>query len=136
MGMDLPVLRWKLGDLLTGERVSVYRLNRELAEAGRTVSRTTLYRLAHAQPERIDLEVAGRVLWGLGRITGKHYAVGDLLEYEVPAAPPPDEDDRMWLDNDLSRLGEIEPYEWGEGELEEGEALEYVPGRGLVVVGD
>ena len=134
--MNAPVLRWKLGDLLTYERVSVYRLNRELAEAGRTVSRTTLYRLAHAQPERIDLEVAGRVLWGLERITGKHYAVGDLLEYEVPAAPPSDEDDRVWLDHDFSRLGEIEPYEWGEGELEEGEALEYRPGQGLVVVGD
>ncbi len=106
-----------MGDLLTGERVSVYRLNRELAEAGRTVSRTTLYRLAHNQPERIDLEVAGRVLWGLERITGKHYAVGDLLEYEVPAAPPPPaDDDRVWLDYDLSRLGEIDPYEWGEGE--------------------
>ena len=134
--MNAPVLRWKLGDLLTGERVSVYRLNRELAEAGRTVSRTTLYRLAHDQPERIDLEIAGRVLWGLGRITGKHYAVGDLLEYEVPAAPPPDDDDRGWLNSDLSRLGEIELYEWGEGELDDGETLEYVPGQGLVVVGD
>ena len=135
--MNAPVLRWKLGDLLTGERVSVYRLNRELAEAGRTVSRTTLYRLAHAQPERIDLEVAGRVLWGLGRITGKHYKVGDLLEYEVPAAPPPDDDDdRVWLDNDLSRLGEIEPYEWGEGELEAWDTVRYVPGQGLVVVHD
>lgn len=129
--MNTPVLRWKLGDLLTGERVSVYALNRRLAEAGRTVSRTTLYRLAHEQPDRIDLEVAGRVLWGLEQITGKHYAVSDLLEYEPLIEPEPD--DRVWMDTDLSRLGEFEPYEWGEGEADEGEPLRFVPGRGLVI---
>ena len=118
--MNTPVLRWKLGDLLTGERVSVYALNRQLAEAGRTVSRTTLYRLTHEQPERIDLEVAGRVLWGLEQITGKHYTVTDLLEYD--AAETGDDDleaqTRAWHDADLSRLGEIEPYDWGDDDPE------------------
>ncbi|WMT56223.1 hypothetical protein [Truepera radiovictrix] len=53
------------------------------------MSRTTLYRLASEQPERIDLEVAGRVLCGLEQLTGKRYAVSDLLEYEhdVQSAP-------------------------------------------------
>lgn len=50
-------LKWKLNDILTDEQVSVYALNQRLVEAGRAVSRTTLYRLASEQPERIDLEV-------------------------------------------------------------------------------
>lgn len=88
--MSEPVLRWKLGDLLEREHVSVYALNQRLAESGRSVSRTTLYRLASEQPERIDLEVAGRVLWGLEQLTNKHYAVTDLLEYgSGDTATPP-----------------------------------------------
>ena len=79
--MNTPTLRWKLDNLLKREQVTVYALNQRLAEAGRSVSRTTLYRLANEQPERIDLEVAGRVLWGLEQLTGRHYTVTDLLEY-------------------------------------------------------
>lgn len=116
--MNSPVLRWKLNDILIGERVSVYALNQRLVEAGQGVSRTTLYRLASEQPERIDLEVAGRVLWGLEQITGKHYAVNDLLEYEPLDEPAAPDDDRAWLDADLSRLGEIEPYDWGDEDPE------------------
>lgn len=88
--MSEPVLRWKLNDLLDDAHVSVYALNQRLAEAGRSVSRNTLYRLASEQPERIDLEVAGRVLWGLEQLTGKHYTVTDLLEYDAAEveAPP------------------------------------------------
>ena len=112
--MREPVLRWKLNDLLKGTQVSVYALNQQLVKAGRGVSRNTLYRLANEQPERIDLEVAGRVLWGLEQLTGKHYTVTDLLEYEPGAA----DDDRAWLDADLSRLGEIEPYDWGDEDPE------------------
>ena len=130
--MGSPVLKWKLSDILTSEHVSVYALNQRLVEAGQGVSRTTLYRLASEQPERIDLEVAGRVLWGLEQITGKHYAVADLLEYEPLGDPVPADDDRAWLDADLSRLGEYEPYNWGEGEADEGEPLRFVPGQGLV----
>lgn len=81
--MNEPLLKWKLNDLLKRERVTVYALNQHLTEAGRSVSRTTLYRLASEQPERIDLEVAGRVLWGLEQLTGKHYTVTDLLEYDA-----------------------------------------------------
>ncbi len=44
-----------------------------------------------------------------------------------------DQEDRDWLESDLSRLGEVEPYEWGEGELEEGQPLKYIPGIGLVI---
>jgi hypothetical protein len=135
--MSEPLLRWKLNDLLTQEQVSVYALNQRLAEAGRSVSRTTLYRLANEQPERIDLEVAGRVLWGLEQLTGKHYSVSDLLEYEVASEPEPlDDESKAWLESDLSRLGEFDPYEWEEGELDEGEPVHYDPGKGLLVKGE
>lgn len=43
--------------------------------------------LASEQPELIDL---GRVLWGLEQLTGEHYTVTDLLEYDAAdvEAPP------------------------------------------------
>lgn len=87
--MGEPLLKWKLNNLLERERVTVYALNQRLAEAGRSVSRTTLYRLASEQPERIDLAVAGRVLWGLEQLTGKHYTVTDLLEYDDAESTTP-----------------------------------------------
>ena len=43
--------------------------------------------------------------------------------------------DRTWMESDLSRLGEFEPYEWEEGELEEGKPVRYEPGVGFVVEG-
>lgn len=52
----------------------------------------------------------------------------------APGAPGSGED-RAWLDNDLSGLGEFEPYEWEEGELEEGQPVSYEPGVGAVVEG-
>ncbi len=118
--MTHPVLRWKLNDILTDEQVSVYALNQRLVEAGRSVSRTTLYRLASEQPERIDLEVAGRVLWGLEQLTGKHYTVTDLLEYDAADSGVADVEAQMraWHDADLSRLGEVEPYDWGDTDPE------------------
>lgn len=41
-------------------------------------------------------------------------------------------DDRAWLENDLSRLGEFQPYEWAEGELDEGEPVRRHPSAGAV----
>lgn len=46
-----------------------------------------------------------------------------------------DGEDRGWLESDLSGLGEIEPYEWQEGELEKGAPIDYEPGVGFVVKG-
>jgi predicted transcriptional regulator len=42
------------------------------------------------------------------------------LDAESPEDATPD---RAWLESDLSRLGEYEPYDWQEGELDEGEPL-------------
>lgn len=43
------------------------------------------------------------------------------------------QEDRDWLESDLSHLSKFEPYEWEEGELEEGQPVKYVPGVGLII---
>jgi hypothetical protein len=45
----------------------------------------------------------------------------------------PNAEDSAWLNADLSNLGAYEPYEWAEGELEEGNPVKYIPGKGLVI---
>ncbi len=40
----------------------------------------------------------------------------------------PTSEDRAWIKSDLSRLGEIEPYKWQEGELDDGIPVSYEPG--------
>ncbi len=44
-------------------------------------------------------------------------------------------EDRSWMGSDLSHLNEFEPYEWEEGELEEGIPVRYTPGVGIVIEG-
>jgi len=53
----------------------------------------------------------------------------DVLERELKRT----EDDVAWMESDLSRLGEYEPYEWVEGELEDEVPVRYEPGRGMRV---
>lgn len=45
------------------------------------------------------------------------------------------DEDKAWLESDLSRLGEVEPYEWQEGELDDERPVRYEPGRGVIVEG-
>jgi hypothetical protein len=42
--------------------------------------------------------------------------------------------DRGWMESDLSRLDEIEPYEFAEGDMDKGDPVRYVPGIGFIVV--
>lgn len=42
-------------------------------------------------------------------------------------------EDVAWMEGDLSRLGEFEPYGWAEGELEDETPVKYEPGSGLRV---
>ena len=53
----------------------------------------------------------------------------DVLRRELEGS----NEDIAWLESDLSRLGEIEPYEWAEDELEDETPVRYEPGRGLRV---
>lgn len=65
-------------------------------------------------------------------------AIREALSREskrVAEYAPDNDEDRAWLDSDLSGLGQFEPYEWGEGELEGGRAVRYEPGVGVVVEG-
>lgn len=43
------------------------------------------------------------------------------------------DEDVGWMERDLSRLGEFEPYEWAEGELEDETPVKHEPDRGLRV---
>lgn len=46
------------------------------------------------------------------------------------------DEDRAWLESDLSRLDEYDPYELTEEQLAEEQPIRYVPGLGLVVKDD
>ncbi len=43
---------------------------------------------------------------------------------------------RIWLETDLSNLGEVEAYDWGMQGVPVGSPIRYVQGKGPVVEGD
>jgi hypothetical protein len=54
----------------------------------------------------------------------------------IPAPLPttaPTPEDQAWLNTDLSNLGSHAPYDWAEGELEQGKPIKYIPGKGFVI---
>ena len=132
-----PQVRWKLPALLQQERVSIYRLDQELAKR---VSRTTLYKWGSAPgPKHIDPEVMGWILWGLERITGRRYKVEDLLEIDVPSSQPEteyvlDPESAAWLEAELTQP--LPPYDWGEAGEPEGQRVRYSPEEGFLGVED
>lgn len=118
------MIKWTLRNYLDTNELSAYRL----AQTAK-VSPATVYALARGDHERVSLEVLDKVLTALEHLTGKPAEIGDLLERE-PDPEEMDEETRTWLESGLSRLSDVDPYEWAEGEAEEGEALHYVPGQG------
>ena len=54
----------------------------------------------------------------------------------LEASAPMTGEDHAWLEGDLSRLGEHDPYELTEEQLAEEQAIRYVPGLGLIVEDD
>ena len=125
----MPVA-WKLKEFLDTHDLKPARL---VQASG--IPQATVYRLVRGDTRNLNADTLGLTLDALRALTGEPVGLTDVLEYRVPT-PPPAEDERAWLDADVSRLGEIDPYEWGEGEADEGETLRFVPGQGLVVVGD
>jgi hypothetical protein len=115
--------------VLTTHGISAYRLAREV----KGVSPKTVYavKAGRACPSLAALD---RILTALRSLTGKAIEPGDLLEY-VPPPEPMTDADRAWLESDLSRLGEVEPYDWGPSGPPVGKSLRYVPGSGVVVNG-
>lgn len=126
-------VRWRLAEFLKEHNLTAYRLAKTLESETRA---NTIYRLARegGEPTRVDLSTLGVVLRGLRELTGEEITFDDILEYDPsPLQKGLDEESRTWLESDLSRLGEFEPYDWEEGEANEGESITFVPGRGLVV---
>jgi len=63
----------------------------------------------------------------------KDQSVKEWLEGVLERELKRSHEDIAWLESDLSRLGEIEPYVWAEGELEDETPVRHEPGRGLRV---
>jgi hypothetical protein len=127
-------MRWKLADYLEAHELTPYRLAKQLGSSTRM---NTVYRLARRgqEPTRVDLATLATVMEGLRKLTGEEIKLDDVLEF-VPS-PERDTETAAWLNSDLSRLGEYEPYDWGEEDPEAlGRAVRYEPGRGLVVEED
>lgn len=55
----------------------------------------------------------------------------EMLERELKRSA----EDISWMEGDLSRLGEVAPYDWEEGEIEEEVPVRHEPGKGLLVEG-
>jgi hypothetical protein len=63
----------------------------------------------------------------------KDQSVKEWLEGVLERELERTDEDIAWMEGDLSRLGEYEPYEWAEGELEDETPVRYEPGQGLRV---
>ncbi len=63
----------------------------------------------------------------------KDQSVKEWLEGVLERELKRTDEDIAWMEGDLSRLGEYEPYEWSDGELGDETPVVYEPGRGLRV---
>ena len=78
----------------------------------------------------VDPELRRRVRMAAA---SKDQSVKEWLEEVLKRELRRTDEDIAWMESDLSRLGEYEPYEWTEGELEDESPVRYEPGRGLRV---
>jgi hypothetical protein len=78
----------------------------------------------------VDPELRRRVRMAAA---SKDQSVKEWLEDVLRRELKRSNEDIFWLESDLSRLGEFEPYEWAEGELDDETPVRYEPGRGLRV---
>ena len=78
----------------------------------------------------VDPELRRRVRMAAA---SKDQSVKEWLESVLERELKRTDEDIAWMEGDLSRLGEYEPYEWAEGELEDETPVRYEPGQGLRV---
>ena len=128
-------IRLRFGELLRRRGLTPNRL----ARSARNLSRNTVYALANPSSDRVrvDLIVLAAATDAVASVTSEPVTLEDVLEV-VSVAPTSDrdEEDRIWLETDASRLGEYEPYDWGDLDpFTAGEPV-HVTGDGRVVVGD
>lgn len=89
-------------------------------------NRERLLELAASLPEEVAAEVLDFAEFVRSRRSVGHRANGAGLN----------EEDKAWLDADLSRMGELEPYDWGPEGPPEGKPIEWDDGRqAFVIVG-
>ena len=104
-------VQWKLKPYLEQNSISAHKL---ALEAG--ISPPNLYTLIRGEgAKNVSRETLAKLIGALRRLTGQPISPNDLLEViEEPAFEEMDLETRAWHDADLSRLGEIEPYDWGD----------------------
>ena len=65
--------------------------------------------------------------------------LGEVLDFlnclVRPQANPQTQQDRDWLESDLSGLESYDVYEWQEGELEEGLPVKFIAETGNIEIG-
>lgn len=115
-----------LSEILGRHRIS----QRQLAQrAGlRTATVSALY---NERVKGVEFGTLAAIVNALQELTGQPYTAADLLEVvrtpgkrALPGkAVRQDAETQAWLGDDLSHLGAFEPYEWGEGEQDEGEPI-------------
>ncbi len=123
----MKAIQVKLAGVMARRRVN----RKQLAEASgmRYATLSDVY----TGKRRPTLETLEAVLNGLEQLSGQPIDLLDVLEVvELPGEV--DAETRAWMDGDLSRLGEYEPYDWGEGEQDEGEPVSVLP-DGRVSIG-
>lgn len=104
-------MKWKLKQYLEEHGLTPHALSRES-----NLSTATIYPMARGQAERISLQTMDRVIDALRSLTGERVDIADLLEYGLE--DDLDAETKAWLESDLSRLGEYEPYDWGDDDPE------------------
>lgn len=104
-------MKWQLRDLLERHNLSAYQLAKQLQGK---MNAGSVYTLARGETERVSLATLGYLLGALEKLTGTRYTAADLLAWDAAAfAEELGGEDNAWLTADLSRLDDLEPYDWG-----------------------
>lgn len=103
-------VHWKLKPYLEQNTISAHKL---ALEAG--ISPPNLYTLIRGEgAKNVSRETLAKLIGALRRLTGQPVAINDVLEIIEEPILTMDLETRAWHDCDISRLGEIEPYDWGD----------------------
>lgn len=74
---------WKLPELLEREKITAYRLHKELNESGVKATPNTIYRWARELPSSLSIDLLVGVVDTLRELTGKQITIDDLIEVKT-----------------------------------------------------
>jgi hypothetical protein len=129
-------LTWKFDQYLKAHNLTAYAVQKQLGGSSSTLA----YEWAklNAPPQRLHTEALTKVLDALHALTGEPVTVADLLEYQQPPAPTLaqslDSESQAWLEADLGRLADHDPFVWPDGVVQRGRKVA-ITTDGLVVRG-